>query len=134
MPSAADRLRSIDIYNPHNAMKVAVENGYDGEDILITYTAADNGRGGHGAFWRVSSLTRQTAPGGHWQDHGMKTIGLWGRGPHAEIKAAALAEAKAFASEKYGVTDWVPISGLRGALFPAAAAAVIKRLLREAQK
>lgn len=134
MSAAFDRLREIKIFNGPNAMARAVENGYDGPDIVLSYMPADNGRGGRGAYWRVHSGSHKTNPGGDWQDYGHKTFTIFGRGTHAEVKAAKLDEAQTWVAERYGVTEWSPISGLPGTLLPAPAAAIIKRLVKEAAR
>lgn len=135
MTSAAfDRLRAIKIFNGPNALTVAVANGYTGPDIVLLYIPADNGRGGHSAYWLVSSPSHQTDPGGHWRDYGRKTFYLFGRGTHAEVKAEALAQAQAWAAERYGVTAWSKVPGLPGALLPTEAAAVVQRLVKAQQR
>lgn len=128
---AQERVRAAGIVNASDAMRLAA--GYDGPDIVLSYTAADNGRGGRGAYWSVWSPSHKTHPRGHWSDHGHKAFSVFGPGKHSTVKAETEATARAWAAERYGVTEWAKVPGVYGAPWlPAAAADVIQRLVREA--
>lgn len=83
-----------------------------GPVVFITYSAEQPGRGYEPAKFSISAFNAsgqqvKTNPDGHWRDYGLKTFNLLGhRGTLKERRAAALAEAQAWASAKYGVQEW----------------------------
>lgn len=100
MSRFTDELRALKVANPH---------GFYGKGhVFIAYTPADYGRGGRGAHWQVHRPGFETDPGGDWYNHGRKTFQVWAAHgkSHAETKRAVLAEAQAWASERYGITEW----------------------------
>lgn len=69
---------------------------------IVDYTAAQPGRGYKSACWQVTQGAVPTDPGGHWRDNGRKTFNVYER----EAKKPRLEEALAWASERFGVTEW----------------------------
>ena len=99
MSKITDKLNEAGIYNAH---------GFAGHgNVYIVYTPNDNMRGGLSARWQVDRPGYRTDPDAHWQDRGCKTFDLFNvGGTHKEKKEIAFAEAKAWASERYGITEW----------------------------
>lgn len=130
---ARERAKAAGIHNAHGAMTKAVAAGYDGPDIILDYKPGETGRISRSAHWSVWSPSHKTNPGGHWQDYGQQVFLVVGRGKHSEVKAETEQQARKWAAEKYGVTEWAKVPGIYGGpYFPVAAAQVIKRLIREA--
>lgn len=71
--------------------------------VFITYNAADS-RACREAQWRVVGRGFKTCPDAAWYDNGCKCFTV--DSPIREHKAAALAEAQAWASEEFGVKRW----------------------------
>ena len=78
-----------------------------GERVVISYRNQERGRGSRSAAWQVwlvvngkSVSTDKDTP---WYNYGKKTFDLWGR----HERAAKLATAIAWATEKYGARDFV---------------------------
>ena len=63
--------------------------------------------------WRVIGIGFATDPSAHWHDYGCKIFTC-----DREDKAEKLAEAKQWATEKYGIPDWTrdPFGGWQNAL------------------
>lgn len=133
-----DDLRSIGIVNVHNTLRLALAAGVidRGKDVALSYRAADHERGGRSAHWRAWAVSHKTAPGGHWQDYGNKTLPLFGdaRLSHAELKAKVLADLLAWATDTYGDLGWTAVPGLPGNLLPAAVAAWVKDEVAKARR
>lgn len=70
---------------------------------FISYTPAETGRGYKSANWQIARKNFITDKEAHWRDYGKKTFSVYRR----EEKAAQLEAALAWASERYGVTEWV---------------------------
>ncbi len=92
------------------------QNVADGGDrVVIFYTPRATGRGVHGAKWQVGHFVggkaRVTDPEAAWYDGGakagLKTFLVFSAGTHQEKKARALAEAVAWATERYGAREFV---------------------------
>lgn len=129
MPKARDELRDrLSIFSPHNACKFAKERG--GTGVYLGYRTQVAGRGFISAAWQVVGINFETNPDAHFQDYGAKTftVGL------KRDRATAEQEAREWAAEKYGITEWVKVPGLPGALFAKRDAEIIKAALREARK
>lgn len=123
MSTAADRLRELRIFSPHNACTFAAEHG--GTGVYLNYRAQQNGRAFVSAAWQVIRPGYKTDPGSHWQDHGHKTF---------LRSTTAEQDAKAWAEERYGITEWAKIPGIRGAWFPAGDAAIIRAAVKAAAR
>lgn len=128
MSAAADCLRALEIFNPHNACIFAAARG--GTGIYLDYRPQQPGRGFVTAAWQVIRPGFKTDPNAHWQDRGHKTftVGIGGN------RAEAEARARTWAGERYGITEWVKVPGLRGALFPAGDAQIIRDALKAASR
>lgn len=119
---AADRLQAIGVFNPYGAAQRGEST------IYIDYRPQQNGRAYQCAAWQVVDASgKKTDPGGHWQDYGHKTFNVFRR----ERRASQLEAAKAWAAERYGITEWGKITGLPGALFPVQTVTAVKAALRE---
>ena len=144
MSKARDRLREVrlpgarshGIANDYDVMYIADAAGLP--PVCVAYHAAVTGRGGEGAKVQVHHLHHDTDvgnPKAHWRDYRRKTFTLFrypGRAP--EQRKAAVADAQAWASERYGVGEWDTVPGLTGAWFPRDVAALVRAALREVAK
>lgn len=131
MSKAADDLRDLlSIYNPHNASQFAKERG--GVGVYLSFRPTQRGRAYLSAAWQVVRPGYKTdaSPEAHWTDYGHKTFSVFMR----EGRVEAEQQAREWASERYGVEEWVKVSGLPGALYPAQDAAIIKDALKAARK
>jgi hypothetical protein len=100
--------------NSWEAAKAAGTAGHP--DIFISYMPTDRMSPGG---WQVISPSHKTGPDGHWMHRGNKFFMGDKRGPK-------LVEAMDWASERYGITEWVKVPGFKGDYFPAEAAPAIK--------
>lgn len=129
MSRFTDQLRTIRIFNAHNF----AGNG----NVYISYTPRGDGRSMHSPEWGIYRPGYQTDPGAPWYDYGNKKFLLFTHGAtHAERKAAALALAKGWASQKYGITNWAktPFGDWMEAEFVKNRTAALKRLLSTVAK
>lgn len=133
MSKAYEALRAIGIYNPHNAVSFAVERGYDGPAIFVTYRAEQRGRASRSAAQQVIGVGFSTNPvQGHWTDGGHKSFFPWSVTPKGS-RPAMLAAALEWATAAYEVTEWVKIPGLGGSWFPKPVADIVKTALKGAK-
>jgi hypothetical protein len=124
MSRAAERLHALNLINGYDVSRLAHRAGL--VDVYIAYSPSDPFRT---ARWGVVSTGHHVDPHGHAADYGMKVFAYLGR----QNKQAALERAQAWASERYGVSEWVQIPGVAGApWFPAEVAAHVKQLLKDA--
>lgn len=93
MSKFTDSLRGIDIYNPWSF----AEHGQP----FISYHAQTNRRSCLLSKWVVSRRGFKTDPSGPWYDHGDKSFVAC-----RADKEDRLNEAKAWASERYGIKEW----------------------------
>src|SRR5665647_547397 len=121
MSKAGDVLRTIRIFNPHNATTQALAAGV-GNGIYLSRRASEAGRIYWSSAWQVVSVQGETDPKAFWQDYGCKTFIIGFR----YTAGSALSAAQAFAAENYDITEWAKIPGLGRALFPATVAAWVK--------
>ena len=131
MSKAYEALRAIGICNPHNAVSFAVERGYDGPAIYVTYRARQDGRMSRPAAQQVVGVGFKTDATAHWQEQGHKSFFPWdfpGRS-----RPAMLAAALEWATAAYEVTEWVKIPGLGGSWFPKPVADIVKTALKGAK-
>ena len=72
--------------------------------VFISYTGQSDYRSMQTPQWQITKGRERTDdnPKGPWYDYGKKTFVVWGR----EDKPVKLEEAKAYASEKYGIKEW----------------------------
>lgn len=81
-----------------------------GGKVFISYSPQITGRAYQSARWQVISPGRKTDPDGHYRDNGHKTFSVnsfAGKGTHSKIKEQQRLAAIAWATEKYGIDDWV---------------------------
>lgn len=86
-------LREHKIYNSHDICRVF------GGKIYLTYHAPD-GRRCMSAKWVAQGVGIKTDPDGPWYNNGMKTF-------IGKMRSPALDEAKRWANEQYGISDWL---------------------------
>lgn len=99
MSKLVEAYREIGVYNPHSFA------GHG--NVFIHYSPNEVGRISRPAVWRVYRVGFKTDPGAFWMDNGSKAFQLYRYdGTHAERKIACLEEAKTWASERYGITEW----------------------------
>jgi hypothetical protein len=104
---AQNELRErLNICNPWNYCEAG--GGY----VYIDYNAATKGRGGRSAHIQVIATHGHTDVHAAWYDYGRKTWTC-----SQLTRAERLDEAKAWATEKYGITDWIkdPFGGWQDA-------------------
>lgn len=94
MSKFTEQLSGIRVFNPYE---------FAGDDAYLEYFPNDNSRGGRSARWCV--YRKGDAPES-WRSSAVKEFVIWGAGTHAEVKAQKLEEAKAWASERYGIKEW----------------------------
>jgi len=93
MSKFTESLRQFDI---HNAW------GYAGTgNPYIVYIPGTTGRGSRSPHIQVVRPGYQTDPKAHWMDYGSKTFHCW-----SSTKQATIAEAQAWAGERYKITAW----------------------------
>ena len=85
------------IHNSHNIASLTKDK------IFICFTPAMTGRGSFPAGYSIVHIGHKTDPKGHWRDYGDKTFNIGGRADKEE----ALAEAIAWANERFGKREWV---------------------------
>lgn len=125
MSKASDALReALNVVNGHDVAKLARTAGLP--DVYLTYHPNEYGRRGRFARWAVVRPGFKTDPTAHWEDRGCKTFTVYER----DHKPVQLAEAKAWAGERYGVEAWATIPGLPGYVFPASVVAHVKAALK----
>lgn len=95
MNKKAEVLSAVGVHNPHNFCV------FGSGTVYIDYSPRDTGRGGHSASWQVTGVNHKTDPSGPWYNYGRKT---WTCA--VSDRAEKLAAAKAWASERYGITEW----------------------------
>lgn len=123
--TALDDLKLLDIFNPALAAKYAADHGIE-YAVTVVYQP---GAAYQSAAWQVLRHGYRTdRDAGHLRGFN-KTFHIKGAG-----KAAAAEEAKVWAGERYGVTEWVKIPGLGGNWFPREVADLIKADVRAAKK
>ena len=88
------------IHNPYTLAKA----GAAPQVFLVWFSRQHLG----GNAWHVHRIGYQTNPEpGSWYDYGNKTFTAFGTGlPAVKAKALALESAQAWASERYGITEW----------------------------
>lgn len=101
MPRMSDKqqrelLARVRVHNAHNFANV------DGSPVYIKYRPEERGRAYRPPAWQVCRVGYQTNPGGHYLDNGHKTFPIDGRDDKDPQEAAA----KAWAAQRYGVTEW----------------------------
>lgn len=113
MSKQTELLRRVGVLNDYDFFR-------DGRPrVFLTY-ATSNSRSPIPARWLVHRLRADgvevvTNPDAHWADHGRKSFGSYRHGG----RRAALAEAQAWAGERYGITEWArtPFGGYGDAAF-----------------
>lgn len=83
-----------------------------GGRVYVNTQSATTGRAAMSARVQVIGLREKTNPSGWWGDCGHKTWNV-----SRDTKAARIEQAKAWASERYGITEWVrdPFGGWQDA-------------------
>lgn len=66
--------------------------------FVLSYTAADNGRGGRGAHWSAQRHGFNNNPEGKYYEHGIKTFWI---NPGREAREAGRVEATEWMTERY---------------------------------
>ena len=92
------QLNAMGVFNPHGLAKHC-----GGLTVYVEYSPQDLGRIAHFAKWQVIRIGYKTDPDGHWSDNGHKTFTAYN--PREE-KEKQLQAALAWASERYGITEW----------------------------
>ena len=127
--------RLLGIINPYGLL-VAYRKAHPDEppQPTIMYIAADRGRGGRTAYYRVIVPGTRTddSPSPHWRNYGDKTFDVWSRFDRDRAFAAAVA----WAGERYGVTEWARVPHLRvgGAHAPKRVVDWLNAELRQARR
>jgi hypothetical protein len=119
-----EQLREIRVFNDYEFA------GHG--NVYISYVAADRGRGGHGAKWKVHRAGFRTDPKAPWYEYGDKAFNVWGGRARAEV----LAEAQAWAGAKYGIKEWArtPFGSYMDAAFVTRRMAELKALIKQGGK
>jgi hypothetical protein len=88
-------------------------------DVFLSYRSRNGHRDVTPNGWQVIRPEYKTDPDGQWFYQYNKTF-------VGNKNSEALQQAMAWASDKYGVTEWVKVPGFQGDYFPAEAAPAIK--------
>lgn len=106
MSKAQDELRELlKVYNAWDYIKKGLELGVD-PAVGVIYSTQESGRMYRPASWAVIRPGFKTDPNAHWMDHGTKTFKVYTPSDKAD-KEAQLAQAIAWATERYGYDTWV---------------------------
>jgi hypothetical protein len=109
MSKLQDNLRFIGVFNAHILLSRFAEPG---KDVACSYSPPEP-RACRCATAHVWSPSHKTNPKGHWSDYGkMAFVGY---------KKESMPKAIAWATERYGVTKWVPDPTNRSTMIPEAA-------------
>lgn len=92
-------LRKHGIVNPYDIEKQCGAPPF----VFISYSAQVTGRAYRNAKWHVVRIGYQTDPRAHRQNNGHKTFDIYRREEKEPQRLAALA----WATGRYGITDWV---------------------------
>ena len=92
-----DRLRKVGVINTHDLLK---KFGVPGKTDVAVHYYRPEPRMVRGPHSNVFSPSHKTDPQAHWSDHGCKAF----TGNRAESSEEAIA----WATEKYGIKEWVP--------------------------
>jgi hypothetical protein len=93
MSKLIEKLNARGVHNPHNFYE-----GHPFGQPFIAYYSASTGRAGQSARYKVVRQGESLSEA--WYDQGAKTFLKWGD------KKKALADAQAWASEKFGIKEW----------------------------
>ena len=102
MSKLTELLKKANVFNAHGF--ATTHNPHS--EVFIEYSAGETGRASRTAAWRVYRIGFQTDPETHWMNYGNKTFFIQGEGPHSELKTSIFEEARAWAEERYGISEW----------------------------
>lgn len=105
--------RGARMFNAHSLCREYAEATGNPVPVYVGYRTQESGRAYQSAAWQVHRPGYKTDPEGHWRDYGDKTFNVFA--PMTVEKATKLEEAKAWASERYGVTAWARTDRIAGA-------------------
>lgn len=123
MSKLAEQLMAHRIHNDHNLLR---QFGDIGKNIAVSYRPGQEGRMGvaHCNKTVVHSPSFKTDPKSHWSDYGCMSF----TGNRSESMPKALA----WATETYGITEWVP-SPFGGSKLPKSVLDKAKEFLKANQ-
>lgn len=103
MSKKQEAFRAIRVFNSHEVCDLG------GGTIYLSYHPRDE-RGCSPAKWLVNGINHSPDPKSHWADYGSKSF-------IGKMRSPAFGEAKAWASEKYGIKEWArdPFGGWQDA-------------------
>jgi hypothetical protein len=104
---ATERLRAIGVSNTHELLRRFAPKGMD---VACMYYPAEP-RACRGRATKVYSPSHKTDPEAAWYDRGQKSFG--------GERERSMAEAVAWASQRYGITGWATCPTDRTAKIPA---------------
>lgn len=103
MSKLTDMLNAVGVRNPY----VFHTGDTPAAQVYIDFNPATSGMAAMSAYWTVVRVGYKSDPNAGWPDYKHKRFVLdTHTGSAAERKAAALALAQAWASKRYGITDW----------------------------
>jgi len=117
----AELLRANDITNEWDLLK---RFGESGMDVFVLYVRPDS-RSTMAQVTKVVSPSHSTDPHAHWYDNGCKTF----TGPMRE----SMKTATEWASQRYGITDWVRSPFFSSAMVPGYVLDKAKTFLKESK-
>lgn len=120
MSKLTDSFRAVGVFNPYEF--------YGRGRVYLDFRPAHS-RACVSSAWVVHCPGFKTDPGAHWQDNGNKTF--LGR-----FRGEALADAQAWASERYGIKAWArdPYGGYGDAEFVAARVKELKAAVASVER
>ena len=92
-----EQMRAKGIYNSYDVASLGPAK------VWISYQRPHSGRDFTPTGYMVHGVGFKVDPGAHWLDNGGKIFSTYGG------KAEALAEAKRWVEERYGITEWVMV-------------------------
>lgn len=122
MSKIREAFKAIHITNSWNIC----ESG--GGKVFLDYHTGGSGRGSMPSKWVVIGIRFQTDPKAHWTDNGCKAFS-------GRMRSPALDEAKKWASERFGIAEWVrdPFGGWQDAKVLARAKELLGNKMSEPQ-
>lgn len=95
-------LREHGIINPYDLCKAGRDK------VAVVYRHQELGRMNQPARWQVMGVGFQVDPDGPWYNYGAKTfiVGSHRNETHAQSKERQRQAAIAWATERYGITEW----------------------------
>lgn len=121
MSKIADQLRELRVFNTHEILSRFGAKGLDVAALYVTPSA----RSVMARATMIYSPSHQTNPNAAWYDNGCKSF--------VGTKEKSMPKAIAWASEKYGITEWATCPFDRSAKIPAEVLTAAKEAVKSGE-